>query len=103
MGRTLHYRTKEAVTVEEFDQIRKVADKYNTRHKWACEDIKLWKEASGALWGFTKVNDSSLDRKMVIQAVKEMSEVTPRLTWLFFDEGWLGKGKWATFKGGKWR
>lgn len=103
MGRTLHYRTKEAVTAEEFGQIQKIMNNYNTEHKWAHENVKLWKEASGALWGFTKVNDSSSDRKMVIRAIKEMSKATPRLTWLFFDEGWLGKGEWMTFRGGKQR
>ncbi len=101
MGRTLHYRVKEAVTVEEFEQVREIANRYNARHKWAYENIKLWRETGGALWGFTKVNDSARDRKFVIQAIKEISKTTPRLTWLFFDEGWLGKGEWATFKGGK--
>ena len=103
MGRTLHYRAKEAVTAEEFKQIREIADRYNAGHKWTYENIKLWKETSGTLWGFTKVNDSDRDRKLVIQAIKEMSRATPRLTWLFFDEGWLGKGEWSTFKGGKLR
>ncbi len=100
MGRTLHYRTKEAVTADEFEQIREVADRYNAGHRWTYENIKLWMEAGGALWGFTKVNDSDRDRKLVIQAIKEMSRAVPRLTWLFFDEGWLGKGKWTAFKGG---
>lgn len=57
MGRTLHYRTKGVVTAEEFEQIRGIVDKYNAGHEWAHENIKLWKEANGALWGFTKVND----------------------------------------------
>jgi len=92
---------KETLTVKEFERIQEIADRYNARHKWAYENIKLWRETSGALWGFTKVNDSARDRKLVIQAIKEMSKTTPRLTWLFFDEGWLGKGEWAKFKGGK--
>jgi len=92
---------KEAITVEEFERIQEIADRYNAKHKWAYENIKLWKETNGALWGFTKVNDSDRDRKLVIQAIKEISKTTPRLTWLFFDEGWLGKGEWARFKGGK--
>jgi len=100
MGRTIHYRTKEAVTSDEFEQIRKIADKYNAGHKWAHENIKIWREASGTLWGFTKVNDDERDRKLVVQAIKEMSKTTPRLTWLFFDEGWPAKEGWATFKGG---
>jgi len=100
MERTLHYRAKEAVTAEEFEQIRKIANKYNAGHKWSYENIKLWRKASGTLWGFTKVNDNNSDRKLVIQAIKEMSKAAPRLTWLFFDEGWLGKGEWASFKGG---
>jgi len=92
---------KEAITVEEFERIQEIADRYNAKHKWAYENIKLWKETNGALWGFTKVNDSDRDRKLVIQAIKEISKTTPRLTWLFFDEGWLGKGEWARFKDGK--
>jgi len=101
MGRTLHYRTKEAVTAEEFEQILGIVKKYNAGHEWAYENIKLWKEASGTLWGFTKVNDNDRDRKLVIQAIKEMSKTTPRLTWMFYDEGEVEKDKWATFKGGK--
>jgi len=101
MGRTLHYRTKEAVTAEESGQIRGIVKKYNAGHEWAYENIKLWKEASGALWGFTKVNENDRDRKLVIQAIKEMSKTTPRLTWMFYDEGGPEKGKWTTFKGGK--
>ena len=100
MGRTIHYRTKEAVTSDEFEQIRKIADRYNAGHKWAHENIKIWRKASGTLWGFTKVNDDERDRKLVARAIKEMSKTTPRLTWLFFDEGWL-KDEWMTFKGGK--
>ncbi len=101
MGRTLHYRTKEAVTAEEFEQIREIVKRYNAGHEWAYENIKLWDEASGALWGFTKVNDNDRDRKLVIQAIREMSKATPRLTWMFYDEGELEKGKWVKFKGGK--
>ncbi len=101
MGRTIHYRTKEAVTAEELEQIRGIANKYNAGHEWAHENIKLWRKASGTLWGFTKVNDSDRDGKLVIQAIKEMSKTTPRLTWMFHDEGGPEKGKWATFKGGK--
>ena len=49
MGRTIHYRTKEAVTAEELEQIRGIANKYNAGHDWAHENIKLWREASGTL------------------------------------------------------
>jgi len=101
MGRTLHYRTKEAVTAEESEQIQGIVKKYNAGHRWAYENIKLWKEAGGRLWGFTKVNENDRDRKLVIQAIEEMSEATPRLTWMIFDEGELSKGKWVKFKGGK--
>lgn len=101
MGRTIHYRTKEAVTAEEFKQIRWIVKKYNAEHEWAYENIKLLKEASGALWGFTKVNENDRDRKLVIQAIKEMSKTTPRLTWMFYDEGGLEKGKWVKLRGGK--
>lgn len=101
MGRTLHYRTKEAVSAEEFGQIQEIVKRYNAGHEWACENIKLWKEASGVIWGFTKVGDNDRDRKLVIQAIKEISKKMPRLTWMFYDEGGLEKGKWVRFKGGK--
>jgi len=47
------------------------------------------------------VNDNNQDRKLVIQAIKEMSKTTPRLTWMFYDEGGLEKGKWVKLRGGK--
>ena len=120
MGRTIHYQTKEATTEEELEKLREIEHKYNTEHKWAFECIKLWKKSriwnapiirlnglvkrndpSGALWGFTKVNGNDEDGELVIQAIKEMSRATPRLTWTLYDEGDLTNGKTMKIRNGK--
>ena len=72
----LYYRTKEEVPAEELEQIRGIVNKYNAGYEWAHENIKLLREAGGTLWGFTKVNDSDRDGKLVIQVLIE--KVAPR-------------------------
>ncbi len=94
MGRTLQYRTKQAVTAEELKLLRRIEEKYNRLHEWKRERIKLWASNTGdplpkaVVWGFTKVADDK-EGKLVVQAIKEMSKATPRLTWHMYDEGGL--------------
>jgi len=97
MGRTLHYRTEQAVTPEELRALERIVEKYNDAFKWRLERVKLWPSAGGpfpmgVVWGFTKVADD-VEGKLVLRAVKEMSKTTPRLTWLVRDEGGLTNGK----------
>jgi hypothetical protein len=105
MGRTLHYRTKQAATAEELKLLRRIENKYNRLHEWKRERIKLWSSNAGdplpkaVLWGFTKVADDK-EGKLVVQAIKEMSKVTPRLTWRLYDEGGLTGGKIAVMRKG---
>ncbi len=88
--RTVHYWTKEPVTAGELERIREVGGRYNVGHEWTRERIKLWRESPGGeLRGFTKVGDCGRDGEVVVRAVLEMSRVTPRLTWVLFDEGLL--------------
>jgi len=105
MGRTLHYRTKQAATPEELKALERIVEKYNKLHKWRRERMKLLSSAGGpfpmgVVWGFTKVADD-VEGKLVLRAVKEMSKATPRLTWLVHDEGGLTGGKELVFKRGK--
>ena len=105
MGRTLHYRTEQAVTAEELKLLRRVSERYNRLHQWKRERIKLWSSdvggpfPKGVVWGFTKVADDG-EGKLVLRAVKEMSKTIPKLTWLVYDEGGLTDGKEISLKGG---
>jgi len=106
MGRTLHYRTKQAATPEELKALKRIVEKYNDAFKWRLERVKLWSSAGdpfpiGVVWGFTKVADN-VEGKLVLRAVKEMSKTAPRLTWLVYDEGGLTGGKELSLKGGRW-
>ena len=105
MGRTLHYRTKQAATPEELRALERIVEKYNDAFKWRLERVKLWSSAGGTFprgvtWGFTKVSTDA-EGKLVIRAVKEMSKTTPRLTWLVYDEGGLTGGGELVLKRGK--
>jgi len=97
MGRTLHYRTEQAVTSEELRALERIVEKYNDSFKWRLERMKLWSSAGGTFprgvaWGFTKVADD-VEGKLVLRAVEEMSRAKPRLTWLVYDEGGLTGGR----------
>lgn len=82
----------------ELISVKGIEEKYNSSYRWKREGIKLWMAGAsdplprGVIWGFTKVFDDE-EGKLVLRAVKEMSKVTPRLTWLVYDEGGLTKGK----------
>jgi hypothetical protein len=104
MGRTVHYRTRQAVSSEELKALERIVEKYNNEFEWGRERLKLWSSAGGPFprgvaWGFTKVADDA-EGKLVLRAVKEMSKTTPRLTWLVYDEGGLTNGKELVLKRG---
>ena len=105
MGRTVHYRTEQAVSSEELKVLERIVEKYNDAFKWRRERMKLWSSAGGPFrrgvaWGFTKVADDA-EGKLVLRAVKEMSKATPGLTWLVHDEGGLTGGRKLALKRGK--
>ena len=105
MGRTLHYRTKQAVAPNELKALERIVEKYNNEFEWRREQIKLWSSAGGPFprgvaWGFTKVADDA-EGKLVLRAVKQMSKAVPRLTWLVHDEGGLTGGGELALKRGK--
>jgi hypothetical protein len=105
MGRTLHYRTKQAVAPDELKALERIVEKYNNEFEWRRERIKIWSSAGGpfpkgVVWGFTKVDDDA-EGKRVLRAVKEMSKATPRLTWFVRDEGALTCGRKLILKRGK--
>jgi hypothetical protein len=97
MGRTLHYRTKQAVAPDDLKALERIVEKYNNEFEWRRERIKIWSSAGdpfpkGVVWGFTKVADDA-EGKRVLRVVKEMSKTIPGLIWLIYDEGWLTDDK----------
>jgi len=97
MGRTVHYRTTQAVAPDDLKALKRIVKKYNTEFDWRRERIKIWPSAGcpfpkGVIWGFTKVADDA-EAKRVLRAVKEMSKAIPELKWLIYDEGGLTGGK----------
>jgi hypothetical protein len=105
MGRTVHYRTKQAVAPDELKLLEGIVTKYNNEFEWRRERIKIWSSVEGpfpkgVVWGFTKVADDA-EAKRVLRAVKEMSKTTPELTWLVRDEGGLTCGGEIELKRGR--
>ena len=93
----VHYQTLEAVNPEELRALQAIKERFNEqRDFWG--KIKLWRKAdileglepSGARWGFTRVS-SDAERQQVLSTIRRMSEATPRLTWLIYDEANGGK------------
>ncbi|MFH1821414.1 MAG: hypothetical protein ABH852_03095 [Methanobacteriota archaeon] len=100
----VHYQTLEAVEPEELRQLVRIKARFNgERGFW--ERIKLWRksdileklEPSGARWGFTRTRDDE-DRLRLVLTLREMSQATPRLTWVLCDE--CNGGKEVVLKGG---
>lgn len=101
----IHYQTLEAVDPDELWSLRVVKGRFNEQRSF-WERIKLWEksdilaelEPKGARWGFTRVRDDQ-DRLQVLLAIRRMSQVTPRLTWVLYDEG--NGGKEVVLRSGK--
>ncbi len=100
----VHYQTLEAIEPEELRQLTRIKAKFNEdRSFW--ERIKLWRksdilerlEPSSARWGFTQARDDE-DRLRLLLTIREMSQATPRLTWVLYDED--NGGKEVILRGG---
>jgi hypothetical protein len=105
MGRTVHYRTTQAVAPNDLKVLEEIVEKYNNEFEWKRERIKFWSSVrgpfpKGVVWGFTKVANDT-EAKRVLLAVKEISKTTPELTWLVRDEGELTGGKELLLKQGR--
>jgi hypothetical protein len=102
--RLIHYQTLEAVEEEDLKLISMVKSRFNEdRSFW--ERLKLWRksdmlndlEPREARWGFTRPRDEE-DRRRIMEAIREISSVTPRLTWVVYEDG--NGGKEVVLKGG---
>ena len=108
MGRMLHYQTEEAVSAGEFELLKEVMHKYNAPRRSSGERIKLWRKSdilkcltpADALWGFTKIHDDA-DRELMLKAVREMSVVAPRLTWILYEENGQAGNKEVIIRDGE--
>ena len=108
MGRMLHYQTEEAVSAGEFELLKEVMHKYNAPHRSSGERIKLWRKSdilkcltpADALWGFTKIHDEA-DRELMLKAIREMSVVAPRLTWILYEENGQAENKEVIIRDGE--
>ncbi len=101
----IHYQTLEAVDLEELQALRAVKAQFNEQRSfwgriklWEKSDILAGLEPKGARWGFTRVRDDH-DRLQVVLTIRRMSQVTPRLTWVLYDEG--DGGKEVVLRGGR--
>ncbi|MBC7218591.1 MAG: hypothetical protein H5T49_00435 [Hadesarchaea archaeon] len=54
-------------------------------------------EPDGARWGFSRVKNEG-DKKALLSVLKTMSQATPRLTWIMYDES--NGGHELVLKGG---
>lgn len=89
----IHYQTLEPVAKSELRVLRRVKDGFNEgRCFWGR--IKLWRksdivdglEPRESRWGFTRVQDEE-ERLRVLLTLKRMSQMSPDVTWVVYDEG----------------
>jgi hypothetical protein len=101
----IHYQTLEAVGQEELRALCRIKDRFN-EHRNFFDRIKLWRksdileglEPKGARWGFTRAHGEQ-DRLKVILTIRRLSQATPRLTWIVYDEG--NGGREFVLRGGR--
>jgi len=101
----IHYQTLEPVNPDELQTLRAVKEEFNASRGFN-ERIKLWRkddildclEPGEARWGFTQVRNEE-EKLRVVSVMKRMSEATPRLTWVLYDEG--DGGREVVLKAGK--
>jgi len=101
----IHYQTLEAVGQEELQTLRRIKDRFNERRSF-FDRIKLWRKSDileglkpkGARWGFTRVRGEQ-DWLQVILTIRGLSQATPRLTWVVYDEG--NGGREVMLRGGR--
>ena len=83
----------------------RIKDRFNERRSF-FDRIKLWRksdileglEPKGARWGFTRLRGNE-DRLKVILTIRRLSQATPRLTWVVYDEG--NSGREVVLRGGR--
>jgi hypothetical protein len=88
----IHYQTLEAVGKEELRTMCRIRDRFNERRSF-LNRIKLWRksdileglEPRDARWGFTRAC-SKEERSKVILALRQLSQATPHLTWVVYEE-----------------
>lgn len=108
MGRTIHYRTLNSISKEEFEILSKKIEEINSKEKWEFESLKLWHgeiiSNKKQVWGFTKVKGEA-GANLVLKAIKKISSEIPDLTWIISDEGkpdlgklYLREGNFLDFK-----
>jgi hypothetical protein len=88
----IHYQTLESIGPEEFQALRRIKEQFNEgRGFW--KRIKLWRksdlleglEPRESRWGFTRIEDEQ-ERLRLLLTIKRMSEATPGVTWVVYDE-----------------
>ncbi len=88
----VHYQTLEAVGQEELQALRHIKNQFN-EHRSFWERIKLWRKSDilmglvpeDARWGFARARDGE-DRLQMLSTIRRMSQATPHLTWVLYDE-----------------
>lgn len=101
----IHYQTLEPVTPQELGRLRALVKRLNAGRRGGAR-LKLWKksdildclEPREALWGFIRASNKC-ERAFVLQALKQLSLVAPRLTWVIYDEN--GRKQEVLLKEGK--
>lgn len=90
MGRTIHYKTKGAISKKKFGRLQELVEEIKNRKSIQPEKLKIWRGGKhvedAQVWGFTKVK-SQERAELVIESIKELSSQTPEITWVIFDEG----------------
>mgnify|MGYP001580113547 CR=1 FL=1 len=103
--RLVHYQTIEAVGTEELQTLCRIRGRFNESRNF-LDRVKLWRksdiveglEPGDARWGFTRTHDDE-DRFQVLSAIRRMSQVTPNLTWVVYDE--TNGGEEKVLRGGR--
>lgn len=91
--RLVHYQTLEAVGTEELQTLCRIRGWFNESRSF-FDRVKLWRKSDimdglkpkDARWGFTRTRDEE-DRSQLLSVIRRMSQATPHLTWVVYDDG----------------
>lgn len=101
--RLVHYQTIEPL--KELHALQKIKEEFNQgKNFW--DRIKLWKkgdiidelEPKESRWGYTRVAGEE-EYHLLFNTLRRMSEATPGVTWVIYDEG--NGGTELLLRGGK--
>ncbi|MEW6222940.1 MAG: hypothetical protein AB1476_06560 [Candidatus Hadarchaeota archaeon] len=103
--RIVHYQTLEPVGSEDLAAIRRIREGFNDG-KGFWDRIKLWRKSDvleglqprESRWGFTRAK-SEKGKLALLGTLQRISEATPGLTWVIYDDG--NGGKELILKGGR--